>query len=195
MDDSTKTSVKSWERQKGESEIQYMCFCVYRDLGPYRSLRAAAQQLGKSEILMQTYSQKHKWMMRAKLWADELDKKKREAVVKEVQEMAKRHINQSIAFQRVLVLPVEAIMKKINNDPDGKHRSFNGANMDKLFDKALKAAQTFSEVVKVERVSRGEPLDISKAAVDHTTGGEKIHVILPPINHKQDNEDDQTDEV
>ena len=36
-----------WERQKNESSKAYAAFCVYRDLGPERSLEKVRQNLEK----------------------------------------------------------------------------------------------------------------------------------------------------
>ena len=173
-----------WERQAGESEKAYILFCNYRDQGPYRGLDKCVKEMGKGPSLIYRLSAMHKWRERALAWGDELDKRKREAQIKEIQEMAKRHINQSMIFQRVLVMPAEAMIKRLNNDADGKVKNFNGITTDKLFDKVLKSAQTFGMVADVERKSRGEPTDISKQNIDHTSGGEKIHVILPPISQQ-----------
>lgn len=47
-----RSDVKPWERQEGESAKAFEAFTIYAGLGADRSLRAVAQQLGKSKTLM-----------------------------------------------------------------------------------------------------------------------------------------------
>jgi len=166
-----------WERQKGEGDKPYHYFVAYRDMGFRRSIRTLAQQEGLGFRNLAKYSINWNWQQRVAAWDDELDRVKRESSMKEIREMTKRHSKQSMAFQRALILPVEAILKKINlNSSD--IAEFENQPLHKLFDYALDASRVFATIVDVERKSRGEPNEILRQ--DVTSQGKQIHVILPP---------------
>ena len=59
-----------WERARDESTKAHAAFVLYRDLGPDRSLRAAASQLGKSERLLKRWSSRHRWQDRLAAWEE-----------------------------------------------------------------------------------------------------------------------------
>lgn len=187
IEDIIKNETPLWERQPGESDKCFDYFCIYRDMGPSRSLQKVADAANKQLITMAQHSTQWNWKERTKAWTDLKDKERREATINEVHEMAKRHVQESMMLQRVLVLPAEAILNRMK-DPK-KHptiKDFNGLNLEKLFDKAVNAAMVFNKLIDVERKSRGEPNDIVKS--DFTSGGEPIKIILP-LNQKKLKED------
>ncbi len=174
---------KPYERMEGESQKAFEAFCRYRDMGRERTARKVAQEFGKSDAYMNQLSQVWHWIERSKAWIDELDKRRREATLKEIQEMAKRHTQQAMIHQKILMLPGEAIIKRINKDGTGKIRDFEGLTIGQLYDKAANAAFIHGKVVDIERKSRGEPTEINKS--DLTSGGNPIRVILPPISAQE----------
>jgi hypothetical protein len=173
----------TFERMKGEGQTAFKYFCLYRDMGNKRSYRRVAHDAGVSTQLIFNLAQKWHWQDRIKLWIDEVDKVKRESYLKEVQEMAKRHAQHSMAFQRVLTIPVEAILKKIKSG-DISYQDFLNLPVAELFDKTLKSAQLFSSIVDIERKSRGEPTELIKQDVQQDNTQE-IKVILPIIPNNQ----------
>ena len=60
--------VSAWELRSGESTKAYSAFLAYRDLGPTRSLAAAARLVGKHPSLLKRWSQRHAWVARVQLW-------------------------------------------------------------------------------------------------------------------------------
>lgn len=177
----------TFERMKGEGQTAFKYFCMYRDMGNKRSYRRVARDAGVSTQLVHTLAQKWHWQDRIKLWVDEIDKVKRESYLKEIQEMAKRHAQHSMAFQRVLTIPVEAILKKMKSG-DISYQEFLSLPVSELFDKTLKSAQLFSSIVDIERKSRGEPTELIKQEVQQESSQE-IKVILPMIPNNQLPED------
>lgn len=178
------TETTPWEIQPGETAGAYEAFCIYRDLGRDRKVSEVAKRLNKSAVTMNRLSQKYGWVERCRAWTAELDRKKREAYVRETEEMIKRHCNESKLFQTVLILPVKALLKKMEKEGE-KAKSFNNASVSTLYDKALKAAQVFSNIIGIERISRGESTEFVKQ--DVTSGGKEIKVILPtPPPNRED---------
>jgi len=108
-----------WERQPGESSKAFYAFTIYRDLGPKRSLRRAAEiyYSGKSKVNLgqiEYWSYKYHWVERVQAWDDYQDRLKREAHLKAVEEMADRHVRLALALQakaaeRLKQLPAEKI--------------------------------------------------------------------------------------
>ena len=70
-----RSDVKPWERQEGESAKAFEAFTIYAGLGADRSLRAVAQQLGKSKTLMDRWSSTYGWVARAAEYDADLQRK------------------------------------------------------------------------------------------------------------------------
>ncbi len=137
-----------WERQNNEKSKAYAAFCVYRDLGPDRSLEKTREILGKSAGYtrwMHTWSSKYDWVARAQAYDDYIEKKKREKNEKEILEMADRHAKVAKAFLLIIAQRLQQI------DP----AQLSPADMAKWLDVAT----------KLERLSRGVPTEIGKQEV------------------------------
>lgn len=72
-----------WERQKNEGSETYADFCVYRDLGPGRSIPKAAELQGKNVTALWQASSRHKWVKRAEAYDAYLERKLRERMEKQ----------------------------------------------------------------------------------------------------------------
>lgn len=55
-----------WYRKPRETAQAYQAFELYRDLGPSRSVRLVAEELAKSRILMERWSKRWNWVIRAR---------------------------------------------------------------------------------------------------------------------------------
>ncbi len=172
-------TIKPWERQPKESIKAYEAFCRYRDMGYGRTLKKVAVELGKSQQNMNMLSMKWDWVKRTQAWIDELEKIKAQAQKKEIEDMVKRHCQESMLFQKVLTLPAEALIKELKKDPE----SFSKIPIPALFEKALKSANVLSSIIDIERKSRGEPDSIRQT--DVTSGGKEIVVIKPVFEEKK----------
>lgn len=61
--------IEPWEQQTDESDVAYQAFATYRDLGRgNRSNAKVSAQLGKSVALMNRWSSKWSWVLRASAW-------------------------------------------------------------------------------------------------------------------------------
>jgi hypothetical protein len=179
-----------WERLPREPSSAFRAFTIFRDMGPRRSRIKVAEQLGKGYGWIKNLAVKWRWEERVRAFEDYLDQIKIEAMKKEIEEMARRHIQQSMIFQQVLIRPAEALIKKIRNGEE----SFERLPLEKLFDKSVAAAQVFNKLVDIERKSRGEPNEISKQ--DITSNGEPLKVILPKISLSHDDlSNDKNDDI
>lgn len=69
---------KTWKRQEGETSKAYEAFCIYRDMGPSRSLGKVHDQIYGEDAgnirYVEKWSSKHGWVARAQSfddWRDE----------------------------------------------------------------------------------------------------------------------------
>lgn len=136
-----------WDRLPNESSKAYAVFCIYRDLGPERSLEKLRQNLDKprSRKWLGDWSVKYNWVDRAVAYDDYIDRKKREEKEKAILEMAERHAKLARAFQQ----RVAERLRGINPS------ELSPSDMAKWLDIAT----------KLERLSRGEPTEIGKQGV------------------------------
>ncbi len=134
-----------WERQKNESSKAYAAFCVYRDLGPERSLDKALSEVNKKPTNRRHWSrwmEKYRWYERVQAYDDYIERKKRKEKEKAILEMAERHARLAMAFQQRIAQRLQEI------DP----AELSPADMARWLDIAT----------KLERLSRGEPTEIEK---------------------------------
>lgn len=96
----------AWEQQRDESVKAYRAFCMYRDLGPERSLDRVAEMLyptkegrkGRKRAAtgrLQEWSSRHRWVERAKTHDAEAARIDRQAWEQEQREMAKKRVRVS----------------------------------------------------------------------------------------------------
>lgn len=96
----------AWEQQRDESVKAYRAFCVYRDLGPERSLDRVAEMLyptkegrkGRKRAAtgrLQEWSSRHRWVERARTHDAEAARIDRETWEQEQREMAKKRVRVS----------------------------------------------------------------------------------------------------
>jgi hypothetical protein len=137
-----------WERQKDESSKAYAAFCVYRDLGPERSLDKALSEANKKPTNRRHWSrwmEKYRWYERAQAYDDYIEKKMRKENEKKILDMSDRHARLAVVFQQKIAQRLQEI------DP----AELSPADMARWLDVAT----------KLERLSRGEPTEIGKQEV------------------------------
>ncbi|USK72669.1 hypothetical protein [Peribacillus asahii] len=145
-----KAKKQPYERQEGESTKAFEAFSIYRDMGIERSLAKVGQQLEKSTTLLSRWSSKWNWVERVRAFDDEMDRKALIQQEKKRKDMAKRHANYATVFQ-------QKVLERL--------QSMNPAELS-----TSDMIRWFEVSVKIERLSRGEPTDISSASLEH--GGE-----------------------
>jgi len=127
--------VLAWERQEGESARAYEAFCLYRDLGPERSLAKVGQALGKSVSLMERWSSEHEWVDRVKALEARDQMLKHDAVEEHLREKAEDHARRETRLRekalearekamekslRMLEYPLVEQSRRVEDGPDGE---------------------------------------------------------------------------
>jgi len=137
-----------WERQKDESSKAYAAFCVYRDLGPERSLDKALSEANKKPTNRRHWSrwmEKYRWYERAQAYDDYIERKMRKENEKKILDMSDRHARLAVVLQQKIAQRLQEI------DPS----ELSPADIARWLDVAT----------KLERLSRGEPTEIGKQEV------------------------------
>jgi hypothetical protein len=171
-----------WERQPKEPVKAFEMFKMYRDMGIFRSHMNVAKQMYPPERLYQgrknvgNMSMKWRWSERISAYHRHLDRIHLEETEKAVRDMASRHADYAKNTLFAAYFPVIELLKKIHAGDTNDIRNLPSV---KLLELTYKSAQALVQVADLERKTRGEPTDIKKLGLDHTSGGE---VIKPSIN-------------
>jgi hypothetical protein len=141
---------RDWDRQPGESSKAYAHFCLYRDMGPQRSLRKMAKdgRCAAKVRQLDRWSSKWRWVERSQRYDDHLQYEDRLRQEKERKEMVSRHAKIAVLSQNLVVKGIEKLVSEVEQ---GK-RDLSASDASRLLDVA----------VKIERLSRGEPTEISE---------------------------------
>lgn len=145
----------TWEKWPHESMKAYRAFCVYRDLGPDRSLRKAleagrAQGVFKYSSVRQLaqWSRKFHWVSRSQAYDLHLEAEMRRRREREIREMNERHAKLARALQ------AKAVQRLNNIDP----RDLSSSDI----------LRYVVEASKLERLAMGEPETIQEQRGDWT---------------------------
>src|SRR5438132_2063643 len=139
-----------WNRQVGESSKAYAHFCLYRDMGQERSLRNLARHAESMPDVNQLkrWSSRWNWVERCQKYDDHLLHQDRLRQEKERREMVSRHARIAVLSQNLVVKGIEKLVAEVEQ---GRH-DLSASDASRLLDVA----------VKIERLSRGEPTEISE---------------------------------
>lgn len=91
---------EAWELQPGEPTRAYECFATYRDLGPNRTRKAVAEDLGISVTTLKEWFGKHAWEDRVRAYDLERDRANRVQLESERLAMRLRHAGAAVFLQK-----------------------------------------------------------------------------------------------
>src|SRR5262245_34135674 len=145
-----------WEQQPRESSRAFGAFCSYRDLGPRRSLRAAAAAFYKRtssalERQLDKWSRAFRWVERVNAWDRHLDAEACKAQVEARREMQERHVREARALQ------AKALERLRTLCPEELGPS--------------ELLRYFVEAAKLERLAMGEPDTVQRHELTGRGGG------------------------
>jgi hypothetical protein len=143
-----------WERQTGESDMQFAAFSCFRDLGPARTISAAARKMGRTAGAWHQWSRDWKWNERATEWDDHVDRVRRVAHMRQVEDMNARQAREAELIQRALATPARLFLERITSDPK-EAAKLRKLPVEKLVALMTKAAAAFPNVAKAEREAVG----------------------------------------
>lgn len=160
-----------WERREGETDPAWAAFIAYRDMGLDRSTAKVSRQVGKNKGLMDRWSSRHGWVERVAAWDAERDRVKREAELDETEAMGRRHAQQAQALLQVLTAPAVALIKRLQDEDQAKafYEQLHRMPAEDALALIGKTAAHFPNVMKVERLARGESTERveGKLTIEH----------------------------
>jgi hypothetical protein len=145
-----------WEQQSKESSRAFGAFCAYRDLGPRRSLRAAAEAFygrisAALERQLDKWSRAFGWVERAGAWDRHLDAEARKAQEESRREMVERHVKEARALQAKALERLRALCPEELGPTD--------------------LLRYIVEAAKLERLALGEPDAVQRHELTGRGGG------------------------
>jgi hypothetical protein len=159
------SSAALWEQQGGESARAFGAFCAYRDLGPRRSLRAAAEKFyGRAAAALERqvdkWSHAFRWVERANAWDRHLDAQARRTQEEARREMVERHVKEARALQAKAVERLRALRPEELGPAD--------------------LLRYLVEAAKLERLALGEPESVQRQELTGR-GGAPLHFTLEAV--------------
>jgi hypothetical protein len=139
---------KKWLRQKGERSKAFKLFCIYRDLGPTRSLDQVHQKFNAdsknsiSHRQIASYSTQNDWVERAEAYDDFVDEMQVEKNLQAIVEMNRRQAEDAVQIQK------QALDDFNNAEEDLR-------SMASLESRKNAAVRTWKVGVDTERLARG----------------------------------------
>ena len=149
----------AWDRQSGETNRAYNAFLSYRDMGPLRSLRKAADKfygiksVSKANQFLR-WSTANNWVARCEAWDMEQERDREKRQREEIRAMDDRQASHGKNLQEIAVSNIYAITGHVAKNGKGEiiNATINVEEARKLFESG----------VKVERLGRGEASEISE---------------------------------
>jgi hypothetical protein len=153
-----------WDRQPGESSRNYEKFCLYRNMGPGRSVQALRNDGIPIGASIPTRDQ---WDSRAVLWDDYEERVRRNEIIKETRAMARKQATQASDMAEALMAPVVALQARLEKDPEDTMTELAGMDIGKLLEKVQASARVLQPIMNAERLARGLPTEITEGRKEH----------------------------
>ena len=104
-----------WDRMEDESPEIFRYFAMYRDMGPGRSIARIRANLPEAPQMrmLEKYSSRWGWVSRAHAFDDMVDKIRQAHSARALAAMHERHAKQARDAQKVLSLPIRALVKRM----------------------------------------------------------------------------------
>lgn len=151
-----------WDRQPAESQDDFLAFTAYRNLGPKRTLAQVARDLGVSAGSVSVLSADGNWVSRAAAWDFYQERIFQAEMAEYTREMARRHVELATDSLEALRAPVDALVRKLEQDPDVFMEAFDIKDLAKLMKLVQDSAKIMPSIMSAERLAAGQPTQISE---------------------------------
>ncbi|MBN2734741.1 MAG: hypothetical protein JXQ82_07795 [Methanomicrobiaceae archaeon] len=163
-----------WEIQPKESEKAFAAFCVYRDLGPDRSLSKVSEALQKSSRWIKEWSRTHDWIVRVKAYDNHLDEVQRQEeetqLKQDIKSAAKSRRDILTKQRKILEKQTDHLLKQWENYESGKIKKPPLMSMSDW-------RQVTDSIVRNERLEHGEVTERTEHSGDISTSNDLSRLI------------------
>jgi len=140
-----------WDQRPDETNKAYHRFCLYRDMGPDRSLAKLVQKLGKAKnykVQLENWSVKHDWQDRVKAYdAHELERQREER--EEIRERGRQLYVDNL--NKLIHKHLNLALEDAEIDADGNLKVHtNSAQAKLLVDAIEKAGVTVPKEIQIQ---------------------------------------------
>jgi len=151
-----------WDRQADESAIQYHSFVTYRNLGAKRSYSATARNLGLTPAAITKRAHEYDWQSRAEAWDFYMDRIFQAELVERQRLLAKSQFEMAEKALFALNAPVDALLAKMEADPEGTMTEFGAKDIARLLKMAQDSIRLMPATFTAQRLALGQPTDITE---------------------------------
>lgn len=151
-----------WDRHISESSEEYLAFVTYRNLGPKRTYAQVARDLGKTAGSISVMASEHAWSERAAAWDYYQEKIFQAELAEHTRAMARRHVELATESLEALRAPVDAMIRKLEENPDAFMEAFEIKDLAKLMKLVQDSTKIMPSIMNAERLAAGQPTSISE---------------------------------
>jgi hypothetical protein len=130
-------SQSPWDKLPDESSKAYSLFCLYRDMGPTRSLTKMLQadtkeapKIGKRQLVR--YSSKYNWVRRSEAFDLAMEKRKRMAMQDTIEELACRQAEAGFKLSRKGLEKVNKLKPKELTPAEARMYIIDGSELERI---------------------------------------------------------------
>lgn len=151
-----------WDRQLSETSDQYLAFVTYRNMGPKRTFAQVARELSLSPGHIHKMAADHSWTERTAAWDYYQEKIFQAELAEHSRQMARRHVEMATSSLEALRAPVDALIRKMEKDPEAAMEAFDLVDLTKLMKMVQDSAKIIPTVMSAERLATNQPTEISE---------------------------------
>jgi len=170
-----------WDRQLAETSEEYLAFVTFRNMGPKRTFAQTARELTLSAGHINKMATDHSWTERVSAW-DYYQEKIFQAELAEMsRQMARRQLEMAERASRALNAPIDALIRRMEDDPDALMIEFSLADLRSLMKMVQDSAKIIPGLMTAERLATNQSTNITEHAESINTNygdAERIGEVL-----------------
>lgn len=151
-----------WDRRADESANDFHSFTIYRNLGAKRTFATTARTLGILPANVFTRAKEYDWRDRAAAWDFYMDRIFQAELVERQRVLAKTQFEMAEKSLKALNAPVEALLAKMEADPEGTMAEFGAKDIARLLKMAQDSIRLIPATFSAQRLALGQPTDITE---------------------------------
>jgi len=165
---------EKWERQEGETALQYSYFLAYLDMGVLRTIPKVQEKTNKSLTYLNTLSSRNNWIARADAYDRYIDEITRKENIEAIKKTNKENIQLAQAIKFVVGKKAKVLIDKIKaagDDRESLNEIINEISWNVL-------PQLANMAVEIERKAYGMNEEILKISIGDNSGIDDIEVSI-----------------